>query len=267
MTEWYWHKKEDNEPRGPVDNDKLKELARSGNLKRTDKVWKSGFDGWVDAYKIEDLFKTPPPIDQEDSSATQKITPPPLPTEDHKSTDSTDSSNQLVNSDNSPNKAATSIDNNSKINSKLNGVGGWLTFFCVALTILGPLTSFSSLVTGWEQSKPAFDTFPSLETAIILESLVISIIVIYGFITGAMIWSGNKNGKTLAERYLKIRLLGFITVELVVLIILSDLPQEAFNMVIDEILVVAIREVGFFAIWFTYFKKSKRVSLTYESSP
>lgn len=265
MTEWYWHKEGDKEPRGPVDDKELKALARSGKLQRTDKVWKSDFDGWVDAYEIEDLFITPPPINQDDLSS-QTLSPPPLPSENQKSSSDNVNQNQSLDSDNPSEIKEASIDSNPKINSKLQGVGGWLTFFCVALTIIGPLVSFSSMVSGWEQAKPAFDTFPILKTAIFLESLVIGVVVIYGFITGAMIWGGNKDGKSLAERYLKVRLFSFIVVELIVLIILSDLPQEAYNVIIDGLIVFLVRELGFFGIWFTYFKKSKRVSATYELS-
>jgi len=143
------------------------------------------------------------------------------------------------------------------------GVGGWLVFFCVGLTILSPLASLGQIALSWEQSKPAFDMYPSIRTAITFENLGMVAILVYGFVVGCMIWSGNRNGRTLARRYLLIRLFGFFGVEIVVMLIMSGLSSEIMAAVIGVVVGAQFRELVYFLVWWFYFKKSKRVSNTY----
>ena len=72
----------------------------------------------------------------------------------------------------------------------LSGVGGWLTFFCVGLTILGPLWSISQLTSTWEKAMPALNRFPVLKLAVAFETGGSVILMIYGFIVGSSIWGG-----------------------------------------------------------------------------
>jgi hypothetical protein len=60
MTEhWYYCK-------GPFSDDELTQLASSGQLKPTDKVWKNGMSGWLSASEISGLYNpadhAPPPL-------------------------------------------------------------------------------------------------------------------------------------------------------------------------------------------------------------
>ncbi len=144
-----------------------------------------------------------------------------------------------------------------------SGVGGWLLFFCVGLTILGPLFSFGQMEISWEQAKPAFDFYPSLRTAIYWENLGFSAIIIYGFIVGCIIWGGSPKGKEIAKKYLLIRLFGFIGVEIIAMLLLIDLPAESIDAAIASCFGAGIREFIVFLIWWFYFKKSKRVRNTY----
>jgi len=136
-------------------------------------------------------------------------------------------------------------------------------FFCVGLTILSPLASLGQIALSWEQSKPAFDMYPSIRTAITFENLGMVAILVYGFVVGCMIWSGNRNGRTLARRYLLIRLFGFFGVEIVVMLIMSGLSSEIMAAVIGVVVGAQFRELVYFLVWWFYFKKSKRVSNTY----
>jgi hypothetical protein len=58
------------------------------------------------------------------------------------------------------------------------GVGGWLLFFCVVLTILSPTSTFVQMVNSWMASEVTFDHFPDLKTAVILEYLWGSSVVV-----------------------------------------------------------------------------------------
>jgi hypothetical protein len=250
MKIWYWHKENDTEPRGPISQDELKELAINGDLKRNHKIWKEGFDEWVKADSVSGIFSIPPPIN------TKKIKPPSI---DNNSSDTISNITPKAEKE-----EIKDLSNSTKINSdyELKGVGGWLTFFCVALTIIGPLVAIGQIHNSWEEISPAFEIYPVLESAMWLETLTIIGIMIYGFFVGIMIWSGNENGKMIAEKYLKIRLTIFIIIELLILLMVSG---DAFlrSIMIEEVLIAIFAELVFFGVWFSYFKKSKRVANTY----
>ena len=57
-----WYYTEQNERRGPVSEEQLKELASAGRLKPTVKVWKKGMAGWEPASKIA-ILTFPRPAD------------------------------------------------------------------------------------------------------------------------------------------------------------------------------------------------------------
>src|SRR5690606_797879 len=65
-----------------------------------------------------------------------------------------------------------------------SGIGGWLTFFCVGLTILNPLYAIVSMTNNWSQSQVAFIRFPTIKTVLIWENFGSIVLLIYGFIVG-----------------------------------------------------------------------------------
>jgi hypothetical protein len=71
-----WHYAKDKQKFGPVSIDRLKELARSGELGPADMVWKEEIAGWILARQVRELF---------DCATSQPImvppAPPPLPSE------------------------------------------------------------------------------------------------------------------------------------------------------------------------------------------
>ena len=70
-AEWYYAK--DKQRVGPVTEAQLKELVRSGELSRTDMVWKQGMAKWMQAGQVQGLFEDGPP------QAVTGSVPPPLP--------------------------------------------------------------------------------------------------------------------------------------------------------------------------------------------
>jgi hypothetical protein len=61
---WYYTRAR--QPVGPVTFDELKELARSGQLLPSDRVWREGMDQWAAARSVEGLFPAPPPLPTEE---------------------------------------------------------------------------------------------------------------------------------------------------------------------------------------------------------
>jgi len=148
----------------------------------------------------------------------------------------------------------------SKSSDGPTGVGGWLVLFCVVLTILDPLNLLVQMVSEWGR---AFRIFSTIKYVFIWENVGLSAIVIYGFIVGCMIWSGSQRGRAIARRFLLYRLFGFIGVEVIAIQFMSDLPSEVLTARIGWMVRRLFGEGVHFAIWWFYFKKSKRVRNTY----
>lgn len=66
---WYWAKGQ--QQNGPAALEKLKELAASGELRRSDLVWTEGMSQWTPAEQVPDLFPPRP------APAPETVPPPP----------------------------------------------------------------------------------------------------------------------------------------------------------------------------------------------
>jgi hypothetical protein len=97
---------------------------------------------------------------------------------------------------------------------------------CVGL-FLAPALSFIQMMTTWDLAKPAFVQFPSLRRAVEFENLGFVVLLIYGFIVGCTLMRGSPFGRTIVKQYLLIRLLGYVGIELIVLMMINDLPVTA----------------------------------------
>lgn len=168
-----------------------------------------------------------------------------------------------------PPPAATQTDAEDQLRAKMQkkttlyGVGGWLTFFCVGLTILGPLWSLGQLTEAYDKAKPAFERFPALKSAVDFETWGSAAIVIYGFVVGCVIWSGSPSGRRVARQYLIFRLVGFIAIEAIAFSMISGVSTAAVGAVAAEGFTAILQGAVYFLIWWFYFKRSKRVRNTY----
>jgi len=222
-----------NQQEGPYSPEQLRDMISKGTVTPVTLAWKEGMPDWAPLNTIMSCkvvqqappAPPPPPIDEQTPQLNVPTTP-----------------------------AAT---------TGPKGVGGWLVFFCVGITILGPLFALGQITTNWEQAQPAFAQFPNLKTAILWENIGSVALLIYGFIAGCMIWGGNASGREIAKRFLLIRLFGAIGIEFITVVIMGDMPSQVATSVIGAAVRAVFREVVYFLIWWFYFKKSKRVRNTY----
>lgn len=157
----------------------------------------------------------------------------------------------------------SSTEPQSPVGAGPKGIGGWLAFFCIGLTILGPLFSFGQMASAWAQASAAFERFPSLKTAVCYENFGSALILLYGFFVGCKVWGGHPAGKQLAKQYLKLRLIGVIGIELITLLLMPSLPTQMFRAALAGLVKAVIGEGAYFLVWWLYFKKSRRVRNTY----
>jgi hypothetical protein len=154
-----------------------------------------------------------------------------------------------------------------------SGVRGWLLFFCVCLTILGPLVGFGMMRAEWQESQVAFSQFPSLKLAMIGANFIKGVLLLYGFHVGWTIWSGSPKGREVAKRFLLISLFGSFGVALINFIgvlgigDLSASSSEHLTLVLLALFYGIFGPLYGFLIWWFYFQKSKRVRNTYGPPP
>jgi hypothetical protein len=210
---------------GPFTEEQARSMISAGMISNDDLAWTTGASDWRPLHAVLGSSQPPPIPDSTSFTSTAPTTIAPS---------------------NGP-----------------RGVGGWLVMFCVGLTILSPLLSLSQMVSNWGLALPAFSRFPTIKSAMIWEYLGSTAILIYGFIVGCIIWSGSPKGRDIARNFLGIRLVGIVAVEIIAFLVLGDLPSEMMKGVIGGAVGTLFREGVYFAVWWSYFVKSKRVQNTY----
>lgn len=121
----------------------------------------------------------------------------------------------------------------------LKGVGGWLLFFCISLTLLGPLLMFIRLWgSGFE-----------------LESMLDLALTAFGVLVGTMVWHVHPRAFVLLWIYF-----GLAAALLVLGIVGAFFSDEVQD---PRSVIQMVRALGSITIWCLYFKKSDRVQATF----
>ncbi len=147
---------------------------------------------------------------------------------------------------------------------EVSGVGGWLAFFCVGLTVLAPLSTLPDLLK-WREvaSSGALESYPALGYICAVDVIVTGGLLLYGFAIGCMIWAGNPNGRRLARQFLLVRLFGSVLHAGSIPLMAHDLPPTVRDAFLAELPKTLLGSVIWFVIWWLYFRASKRVRNTY----
>jgi hypothetical protein len=124
-------------------------------------------------------------------------------------------------------------------NPALRGVGGWLLFFCIALTILVPLIVF---IQAWSADF-GMEVLPNIVWAA------------FGVFVGTVVWNVHPRTFLLLWIYFGVTalLLGLAIVDFI-------LAEEPVDM---QIVTVTFRGLMYTVVWFLYFKQSDRVQATF----
>lgn len=143
------------------------------------------------------------------------------------------------------------------------GVRGWLLFFCVNLTVLGPLLTTVSVASGFAASREYFKDYPGFLAMMIIDAILGLGITGYGLFAGIQLWRIRPGAVLTAKRYLYCALIcnaveiGFPW--------MTGLPAEEIRAMVTANGRNAVRALIPFAIWYSYLKRSKRVQATYLS--
>jgi hypothetical protein len=135
---------------------------------------------------------------------------------------------------------------NPQTNPQLRGVEGWLLLFCVSLTILGPLINLVEIL---QNPNDAF---------IAVFDVALSAFSIY---TGAVVWGVRSSALKLVKVYFIVALaVAALSILASFRTGLQEIQQQSPA---QNPIMVGGRIFIAVAIWWSYFKKSKRVRATF----
>jgi hypothetical protein len=147
------------------------------------------------------------------------------------------------------------------------GIGGWLAFFILSLTLFSPLVCVARLVDEW-QKVPTSGADASLLGYIAgLDSLISISLALAGIYAGVRLLRVKPGAVRTAKRYLAVSAGYFILVGLIG--VAGLIAQAGEPVKPDEMttaLVPGVRGLFYVVIWLSYLTKSKRVANTYPAN-
>ncbi|BCU77808.1 DUF2569 family protein [Luteolibacter sp. LG18] len=226
------HVQLDGAPSGPHNRDEIEALLVSGRVTGETLAWTQGMATWQ---PLDTLLPVSPSTPEAASAAPLNPYAPPV--------------------------HAGSLPQ-AEYRTGPTGIGGWLLFYCVSLTILTPLMVLKGLADSL--ATLTSDTPPALRAGILIESAGFLALVIAGIVVGVMLWTRKPRAVRIVRKFLVFRVVATLALEATtILIMCSSLAPEVATTVTIAGGTMVFRELIHFAIWFSYFKKSRRVANTF----
>jgi len=219
---------QDNNRQGPFSLEQLQDMYDSGKVNAQTLAWRQGMTDWSSLCSV--LPSAPPPVVAAGQQAvvTYAAAQPPA------------------------------------LQNPLCGVGGWLLFYCICLTILAPLLTLSNSLNAWNAAQAGFELLPLLKTISIIENVQNAFIVLYGMWVGIALWRAKPKAVAMVRTYLLVRLCLFVLLALVIISMSGSFPEHVSSSLKVLSVGTILRELVHFLVWWFYFKKSRRVQLTFE---
>jgi hypothetical protein len=135
---------------------------------------------------------------------------------------------------------------------ELRGVGGWLLFLCISLTLLAPVTQ--AFVAGKALRNLATLRVP-IQTLLRLGSVgaIYAGLAIFSCIAGVMLWMENPKGVQVAKAYLVVG--AVLPICLFILLRLAGMHVDLLRIIFGRLV--------YSVVWYSYLTASLRVKLTY----
>jgi heme/copper-type cytochrome/quinol oxidase subunit 4 len=129
------------------------------------------------------------------------------------------------------------------------GVGGWLLFFCIVLTVISPLLVTGQVLAGLSRTR--FNG----------GYLIDVVRVVYGIVVGISLWMRRSGAINLLRIYFGILIVTVVVVALS--FIQASLRIGWTPALLSSRFTPGLQLVGYTILWFAYFRKSQRVRNTY----
>lgn len=141
------------------------------------------------------------------------------------------------------------------------GVGGWLLFLCVVLTIISPLFAVVGTLSGLEDTEHLFGMYPGFAAMMRIEAVLALVMAALSIYAGLLLW-GVKPGAVQKAKRILLVFIGLSAITAVTSF-MSDLPSGFNDEVVISGIMTLVRTGVFVAIWHSYLSKSRRVAATY----
>ncbi len=141
------------------------------------------------------------------------------------------------------------------------GVGGWLLFLCVSLTILSPLLSLVNISRGIQTIISFQGTGSPVVPMIAVDSIISISLLLFSFIAGLGLWRRGKNAVRDARTYLVV----FFCYSFFAILepLLFGFRGDGLRQMTTTIALGTLRSAVYVVIWHSYLSKSVRVKNTY----
>jgi hypothetical protein len=152
----------------------------------------------------------------------------------------------------------------------LEGVKGWLLFFCISLVFITPYFTLYNKYYIREKFSPLFDYYTLFRTTWVIGTILSVALAVFSIYTGVGLWIKRKNAVNIVKKFLVFAaiyliiesILPFVTA-LFTVGFSSTYTADTFSLMIAGI----FRAILYFAIWYAYITNSKRVKATYHLGP
>lgn len=145
------------------------------------------------------------------------------------------------------------------------GIGGWLFFLCLILTILAPAVTLISMVVGLSDGLRFMGVVPGWTGFLVTDTVLSLAVVAFSMTAGIALWRTRPNGARLATAALGVIIL--YNLAALVMTKLFPLPNEVESEMLKELTPSSLRGVVVSLIWLVYLKKSRRVRNTFQVAP
>jgi hypothetical protein len=147
------------------------------------------------------------------------------------------------------------------LESRLQGVRGWLLVLCLYLTVIVPLLAVLGLVGAWQAAARS----PTLQNALIYESILELALAGFALYAGVMLYQQRPNAVAIAKIYFITMLtLGMLSLGIVLVGAVWQLSDQALSSQLrGPAVFAAVRQIVFAVAWLLYLERSRRVRATF----
>jgi len=163
------------------------------------------------------------------------------------------------------------MENSTKVILKneenLSGIGGWLLFFCIVITIFNPLRTAYQLIEEYAAIEGLTADFPFLNDLVYTETVFSVLLALISIFVGIKIWSVNKTKITIVSvrMWLAILFAALIAIPLILeFIIYATFNQNGYLYTFSWLTILG--NAIYAIIWWQYFKRSVRVKNTFSEN-
>jgi hypothetical protein len=132
--------------------------------------------------------------------------------------------------------------------AEIRGVWGWLLFFCIIMTVLGPIGFVSNI-----------------SSELFFLSVLLGLKTIFGVVVGINLWSVSKSALGLLRVYFAVAVVFGLMLLAANFLDAFARPEQSLLEAIGKPL-FRVLNLAILAAWYSYFHSSRRVKATYGSN-